>query len=194
MIKRYLRARRAVRLERPVQQNVSNGSRSILKSPRDSIMSAEIRRNAIRKYGRSQATGFFLGFSCLLAYFVLVGMSRNSLNALLGDSLWLCFFGIGAFASILIPPIVVQWHAVRDGWLYCPRCQNFIASIRAVMKLNKYSTCNHCGCEIEIAPITKRHARFDITYIVGGLWTLVGLAWILLKFVMPLIPQAGQQI
>lgn len=153
-------------------------------------MSSEIRRNAVRKYGRSQATGFFLGFISLLAFFVLAGMSRSSLIAILGDSLWLCFFGIGAFASFLIPLIAVQSHAIRDGWLYCPQCHNFIASIRAIMTLNKQSTCIRCGCEIKIAPITKRNARFDMDYIMGGLWTFVGLAWIFLRVVFPLIPPA----
>ena len=98
------------------------------------------------------------------------------------------FFGIGAFACLLIPPILVQWHAIRDGWLYCPSCRNFLASFRAVIKLNKQSKCNHCVGRIEIAPIDKRQARFDMMYILGGVWALLGVAWVILKFAAPLIP------
>ena len=154
-------------------------------------MCADIRRNAIRKYGRSHATGFFLGFLCLMAFFLLAGIFRTSLTALVGEAVWLWFFGIGGFASFLIPQIAIQWRATRDGWLYCPDCRNFLASIRAVVKLNKQSKCNHCDCRIEIAPIDKRQARFDMTYILGGLWALVGVAWAILKFAVPLIPPAG---
>lgn len=39
-----------------------------LEEPERVIMSAEIRRNAVRRYGRSQATSFFLGFSSLMAF------------------------------------------------------------------------------------------------------------------------------
>ena len=151
-------------------------------------MSGDVRRNAIRKFGRSQATGFFLGFVCLMAFFMLAGSNRTSIIAHWGETVWLWFFGIGAFACFLIPPILVQWHAIRDGWLYCPNCRNFLASIRAVSKLNKQSKCNHCGGRIEIAPIDKRQARFDMMYILGGLYALLGVAWFILKFAVPLIP------
>jgi len=153
-------------------------------------MSGEVRRNAIRKYGRSQATGFFLGFVCLMAFFILAGSNRTSFTAHLGETAWLWVFGIGAFACLLIPPVIVQWHAMRDGWLYCPHCRNFLASIRSVIKLNNQSNCNHCGGRIEIAPIDKRQARFDMTFILGGLWALVVAAWAILKFAVPLIPAA----
>ena len=154
-------------------------------------MSGDVRRNAVRRYGRSQATGFFLGFVCLMAFFVLAGTNRTTITTHLGEAAWLWFFGIGAFASLLIPPIAVQWHAIRDGWLYCPHCQNFLASIRAVIKLNKQSECNRCGCQIEIAPIDKQQARFDMIYIVGGLWVLAAVTWTLFKIIQRFIPLAG---
>ena len=154
-------------------------------------MSCDIRRNAIRRYGRSQATGFFFGFICLTVFFLLAGTNRNSIVAILGQTTWLWFFGIGAFASFLFPPTIIQWHTIRDAWLYCPNCGNFIASILAVMQLNKKSTCNRCGCEIEIAPVNKRQARFDMIYIVGGLWTVVGIAWFMFRMIAQFTPTAG---
>lgn len=70
-------------------------------------------------------------------------------------------------------------------------CCNFLASIRSVMKLNKQSECNRCGVQIDIAPIDKRQGRFDMIYIVGGLWALAAVAWALFKLVHRYIPLAG---
>ena len=154
-------------------------------------MSGDVRRNAVRKYGRSQATGFFLGFACLMTFFPLAGTNRTSIIALLGETGWMCFFGIGAFTSLLVPPILIQWQAIKDEMLYCPRCGNFLASIRAAMKLNKQSKCSRCDCEIEIAPIDKWQARFDMIYILGGLWALVAVAWGLFTVIQRFTQLAG---
>ena len=156
------------------------------KYTRGHSMNANTRRNAIRKYGLSQGTGLFLGYICLIAFMLLNAAIKNSLNAIIGESLSLWLFGVGGFASFLIPPIAVQWYAVRDPWLYCPRCQNFLGRIRAILKLNKESTCNNCGCKIEIAPIDKRQARFDLTCLLGGLWTLLSVSWLIcIVFLVP---------
>ena len=65
-------------------------------------MNVNIRRNAIRKYGLSQGTGFFLGYICLIAFMLLNGAIKNSLNAIIGESLSLWLFGVGGFASFLL--------------------------------------------------------------------------------------------
>ena len=154
-------------------------------------MSAEIRRNAVRKYGRGRATAFFLGYFCLIAFFFMAGAVRNTAIDVIGESIWLWFFFIFGFASFLIPQCLVLSFATQDALLYCPQCRNFLGSIGALLKLNKESKCNRCGCEIEIAPIDKRQARFDVAYIFGGLWTMVGVSFVILKLFLALFPPAG---
>lgn len=146
-------------------------------------MNGKIRRNAVRRYVRSYVTGFFLGVICVMLFFCLAGTYRTSISAILDETTWLWIFGIGAFASLLIPQTVVQLLAVRDRWLYCPHCGNFIASIRALIKLNKQSRCDHCGHEIEIAPINKQQSQFDMIYFLGGTLTLIGLILIIRQII-----------
>lgn len=154
-------------------------------------MAGQTRRNAIRKYGRSQATGFFLGMLCLMAFFVFASVVRPSAEAKFGETAWLWFFVIAMFASFLIPPMIVQRYVVKDPLLYCPHCNNFLGLIRAAAKLNKHAICNHCCSKIEIAPSTKKCALYDVSYILGGLLTIICMSLLTLEIVKRIIPLVG---
>jgi len=131
-------------------------------------MSAESRRNAIRRYGRQQATGLFLGVLFLSAFFLFERVAQSWLRATLGENIFFWGSGLIMFASLLIPPIWFRYLAVMDGWMYCPHCGGFFGAVRAVFCLNKRSQCNRCSAEVEIAPINKRHALSDNAYLIGG--------------------------
>ena len=130
-------------------------------------MDSENRRSAIRRYGRGQATGFFLGALSLALFFLVAGLARNWLHTTLGETVFTWVSGVMMFASFLIPPMLFQFRAVKDELLYCPHCNNFLGGIRAAVRLNKHSDCNHCSGKIDISPINKRHARYDIAYILS---------------------------
>ena len=140
-------------------------------------MSSEARRKAVRRYGRRQASGVFLGVLCLAAFFFIAAHSRHWLIAHIGETGFLWGFGIMSFASFLVPPFLLQCRAIKDKWLYCPHCNNFLGAIRAVIPLNKHSQCSNCSRVIEISPIDKRGARYDMTYILGGLWFVLGVMY-----------------
>lgn len=146
-------------------------------------MSGLERRNAIRKYGRRQGTGFFLGTLCLIICLVIMGGVRDSIAVTIGESAELWLFGIMAFASMLIPPVLVQWNAMKDSLLYCPHCNQFLATFRAVIELNKNPTCSQCSSKIDITPIDKRHASLDLAYMFGGMCVLLGIMLITHKLV-----------
>ena len=138
-------------------------------------MSGENRRNAIRRLGRRQATAFFLGAISLTLFFLIAGIFRNWLRILLGENGFTWFSGIMMFATFLAPIILLQLHSGKDPWLYCPHCNNFFGTLRAANRLNKHSQCCHCSARIEISPINKRDARHDTAYILVGLWSVVGI-------------------
>lgn len=138
-------------------------------------MQGQRRRHAIRKYGRGHATGFFLAMCAFATSGLVMGHFRNWLLLSLGQGTFLAFATVLMFASLLLPSILWQTRAARDPWLYCPHCNEFLASLKALRRLNKDSKCVACFTEIEIAPIEKWHARNDIAYILGGLGTVLGI-------------------
>ncbi|MEL6108365.1 MAG: hypothetical protein AAFU85_20245 [Planctomycetota bacterium] len=141
------------------------------------------RRNAIRKYGRSHVSGFILGTLSLTLFFFITGVLRNSLIDSFGKDTFLYVFAILSFASFLVPPILWQRGAVRDPWLYCPHCSQFFGTIGAVWKLNREARCVGCSRKIEVAPIDPRQSRFDAAWMLGGLWGLVAMLYLVARVI-----------
>lgn len=146
-------------------------------------MNGEKLRKALRRYGRSQMTGFFLGGACLMVWFVIWAYVGKPVSELVGESTGNWIFGIFAFACLLVPPWIVQWLVTKDPGLYCPHCGNTFTSIRAIVTLNRKSICRRCETKIDVAPIDKRQARLDSLWIIGTVWGLVGVMWVVLQWV-----------
>jgi len=138
---------------------------------------ARRRRQAVRACVRRRATGFFAGTLCVATFFLVGSLIRDSLIALVGDTPFFVDTSSMMFAVFLIPQLVFGFRSARDDLLYCPKCQNYFGSVRAVYRLNKHQRCSGCNDTIEIAPVNKKQHQCDLVYMLGGLYGLGVVMW-----------------
>lgn len=149
---------------------------------RNSSVEADFRRQALRRYGRRIATGFFVGTICLFAFFLLTPWFHDPLESLLGETTFFWLYAISAFASLVVPNGVVMFFALGDGWLYCPNCGNDFTNARSARHINQHSQCKNCKSPVEISPVKNSELRFDLCYMLGGLWLLCGIGFMMIRF------------
>lgn len=130
-------------------------------------------RAALRSAGRRRLGGFLAAAVLLCLFFRLGGIWRAELIATLGERAFLWISGVGMFAVILVPPIIVEHAIQRDRRLYCPQCGKFLATIPAMLRLNKHGDCVFCGADLGIEKPTRSQILADLVLCFGSLVLLM---------------------
>lgn len=134
-------------------------------------LTAEERRLAFLHSGRMRLLGLLVGLVLSFAYFGMVGQLRPLILATAGETglLWSI---AGAFVAFLSPVIIADYLVTKDRRLYCPRCGQFLATIRAMCHLNRCSECRYCGLSVPISQLSKRQIATEIALSFGGMLLL----------------------
>jgi uncharacterized paraquat-inducible protein A len=130
-------------------------------------------RAALRSGARKRLAGF-LAAALLLCLVLRTGATlRAELIATLGERVFFWGLGVGTFAAILVPQIVVERAVQRDRRQYCPKCGKFLARIRAALRLNKHGDCLYCGVDLGVQQPTRLQILADIALIFCSLLVLM---------------------
>lgn len=108
-----------------------------------------------------------------------IGTFRVALISAFGKPLFLTIFGLGSLVVFLAPIVVGEYLQLKNFRLHCPYCGQFLASFRAMLRINKYDECRFCRTKLNVPRASRRQCVFDFAVSIGGLAVLTMLLFML---------------
>ncbi len=107
-------------------------------------------RTELRACGKKRLAGFLVGTVTLCLLMKTLGVFRVALISALGEPAFLWLFGVGVFVVFLTPIMVTEYIQLRNPRLHCPQCGQFLARVRAMLRINKCAECLFCKAKLNV--------------------------------------------
>jgi hypothetical protein len=136
-------------------------------------------RAELQACAKWRLAAFYTGTLALCLTMKAIGIFRIALTSAFGEPLFLTIFGLGSLVVFLAPIVVGEYLQLKNIRLHCPHCGQFLASIRAMLRINKYDECRFCRTKLNVPKASQRQGVFDFVVSIGGLAVLTILLFML---------------
>jgi len=137
------------------------------------LTEAESRREAFRSIARANLVAFVISTLLLCGHMKGLGVLRPWFVNRFGEAAFNWTFGIGGFATLLVPYCILLTINARTRPLRCPSCGQYLSDLRSVRRLNREQRCAYCGAAVPITPLTRAQQICDFSFMALGMVSML---------------------